>query len=117
MERRPWWAWLCAAGAITLLCWPLWVNPLTDITTATWDLAVLSLVVAGWVAMARPSQRGNGILMLVIALTLSATTLQYVAGGPWAFIGTILYPFSGSCSAGWCSAGHTAGCRPGRSSG
>jgi class 3 adenylate cyclase len=95
MGRRPWWAWLCAAGAITLLCWPLWVNPLTDITTATWDLAVLSLVVAGWVAMARPSQRGNGILMLVIALTLSATTLQYVAGGPWAFIGTILYPFSG----------------------
>ena len=85
---------LCAAGAVALL-WLGWVNPLTDATEATWVLTVLSLVVAGWVAMGRPSQRSNGILMLVIAVTVSATSLQYVAGGPWAFIGTILYPFSG----------------------
>lgn len=94
MGRRPWWAVLCAAGAVALL-WLGWVNPLTDATEATWVLTVLSLVVAGWVAMGRPSQRSNGILMLVIAVTVSATSLQYVAGGPWAFIGTILYPFSG----------------------
>jgi class 3 adenylate cyclase len=94
MGRRPWWAWLCAAGAIALL-WAGWVNPLTNITQATWVLTILSLVVAGWVAMGRPSQRGNGILMLVIAVTSSATSLQFLAGGPWAFIGTILDPCSG----------------------
>ena len=95
MGRRPWWAVLCAAGAIALLWCPSWVNPLTDVTAATWLLTILSLVVAGWVALGRPSQRDNGTLMLIIAVTASATSLQFVVGGPWAFIGTILYPFSG----------------------
>src|ERR1700749_4424485 len=91
MGRRPWWAYLCAAGAIALLWCPSWVNPLTDLTAATWLLTITSLVVAGWVALGRPSQRGNGTLMLVIAVMASATSLQYVNGGPWAFIGSIPY--------------------------
>jgi class 3 adenylate cyclase len=95
MTRRPWWAAVCGAGAIALLWCPEWVNPLTDITAATWLLAIVSLVVAGWVSLGRPSQRGNGILMLVLAVTASATSLQYVTAGPWAFIGTMLYPLAG----------------------
>lgn len=92
---RPWWAVLCAAGAIAFLWCPSWVNPLTDVSAATWLLTIASLVVAGWVALGRPSQRGNGTLMLVIAVTASATQLQYVTGGPWAFIGSMLYPVTG----------------------
>jgi class 3 adenylate cyclase len=95
MGRRPWWAVLCAAGAIALLWVPSWSDPLTDLTAATWLLVIVSLVVAGWVSLGRPAQRGNGTLMLIIAVTAAATQLQYVAGGPWAFIGTMLYPFTG----------------------
>src|ERR1700733_3072470 len=95
MTRRPWWAAACGAGAIAFLWCPEWVNPLTNITAATWLLTIVSLVVAGWVSLGRASQRGNGILMLVLAVTASATSLQYVAGGPWAFIGTMLYPLTG----------------------
>jgi class 3 adenylate cyclase len=95
MIRRPWWAAVCGAGAIAFLWCPEWVNPLTNITAATWLLTIVSLVVAGWVSLGRASQRGNGILMLVLAVTASATSLQYVTGGPWAFIGTMLYPLTG----------------------
>lgn len=80
MTRRPWWAAVCGAGAIALLWSPEWVNPLTNITAATWLLTIVSLVVAGWVSLGRPSQRGNGILMLVLTVTASATSLQYVTG-------------------------------------
>jgi MFS family permease len=95
MGRRPWWAVLCAAGAIALLWVPSWTNPLTDPTAATWLLAIVSLVVAGWASLGRRSQRGNGTLMLIIAVAASATQLQYVTVGPWAFLGTMLYPFIG----------------------
>jgi class 3 adenylate cyclase len=97
---RPWWAVLCAGGAIAFLWCPAWVNPLMDITQATWVLTIASLVVAGWVALGRPSQRGNGSLMLVIAVTASATSLQFVTVGPWAFIGSMLYPLTGALL-GW----------------
>jgi len=76
MGRRPWWAVLCAAGAIALLWVPSWTNPATDPTAATWLLAIVSLVVAGWVSLGRRSQRGNGTLMLIIAVTAAATQLQ-----------------------------------------
>jgi class 3 adenylate cyclase len=95
MGRRPWWAVLCAAGAIALLWVPSWSNPLTDPTEATWQLAMVSLVVAGWVSLGRRSQRGNGTLMLIIAVTAGASQLEYVTVGPWAFLGTLLYPFVG----------------------
>jgi class 3 adenylate cyclase len=95
MGRRPWWAVLCAAGAIALLWVPSWTNPLTDPTEATWQLAMVSLVVAGWVSLGRRSQRGNGTLMLIIAVTAGASQLEYVTVGPWAFLGTLLYPFVG----------------------
>ncbi len=95
MRGRPWWAALCGAVAIALLWVPSWINPFTDITTATWDLAVISLIAAGWVSLGRPSQRGNGILMLILAVMVSATSLQFVEWGPWAVIGTMLYPLSG----------------------
>ncbi len=95
MGGRPWWAALCGAAAIALLWVPSWVNPVTDITAATWQLAIISLVVAGWVSLGRPSQRGNGILMLILAVMVSATSLQSVDWGPWAVIGTMLYPLSG----------------------
>ena len=95
MGGRPWWAALCGAAAIALLWVPSWVNPVTDITAATWQLAIISLVVAGWVSLGRPSQRGNGILMLILAVMVSATSLQSVDWGPWAVIGTMLYPLVG----------------------
>lgn len=95
MRGRPWWAVLCGAAAIALLWVPSWVNPVTDITAATWQLAIISLVVAGWVSLGRSSQRGNGILMLILAMIVSATSLQSVDWGPWAVIGTMLYPLSG----------------------
>ena len=94
VTRRPWWALLCGAGAIALLWVPSWVNPLTDATEATWQLAIGSLVVAGWVSLGRPAQRRNGTLMLILAVTLSATSLQDVNGEPWALIGVVLYPLS-----------------------
>ena len=95
MGGRPWWAVLCGAGAIALLWVPSWVNPLGDATEATWQLTIISLVVAGWVSLGRRSQRGNGTLMLVLAVTLSATSLASVTVGPWAVIGQMLYPLSG----------------------
>ena len=117
MHGRPWWAVLCGAAAIAFLWVPSWVNPFTDVTAATWLLAIISLVAAGWVSLGRSSQRGNGTLMLILAVTVSASSLQFVEWGPWAVIGTMLYPLSGSCWACCCCAGRTAGCRPGRSSG
>lgn len=95
MVRRPWWAALCAAGAIALLWVPEWTNPFTDVTEATWQLAIGSLVVAGWVSLGRASQRANGTLMLILAVVTSATSLQSVGWGPWALIGVVLYPISG----------------------
>jgi class 3 adenylate cyclase len=95
MRGRPWWAVLCGAAAIAFLWVPSWVNPFTDVTAATWLLAIISLVAAGWVSLGRSSQRGNGTLMLILAVTVSATSLQYVDWGPWAVIGTMLYPLSG----------------------
>ena len=92
---RPWWAPLCGAAAIALLWVPSWTNPFTDATEATFALAIVSLVMAGWVSLGRPSQRGNGTLMLILAVMASATSLQYVDWGPWAFIGTMLYPLTG----------------------
>jgi class 3 adenylate cyclase len=95
MGRRPWWALLCAAAAIALLWVPQWADPFTSFTAATWLLSIVSLLVAGWVSLGRPSQRANGTLMLVLAVVTSATSLQGVGWGPWAWIGTVLYPVSG----------------------
>src|ERR1700733_8897558 len=92
---RPWWAVPCGAAAIALLWVPSWTNPFTDFTAATWQLAIFSLIAAGWVSLGRAAQRGNGTLMLVLAAMLSATSLQYVEWGPWALIGTTLYPLCG----------------------
>jgi adenylate cyclase len=94
-HRRPWWAPLCAAAAIALLWLPPVTDPFTNGTEGTWQLAVISLVVASWVSLGRPSQRGNGKLMMVLAVTQAATQLQDLSWGPWAFIGTILYPLAG----------------------
>jgi class 3 adenylate cyclase len=92
---RPWWAPACAAAAVSLLWVPSWTDPFTDFTEATWQLAIYSLIVAGWISLGRPAQRANGALMIILALVVSATSLQYVEQGPWGIIGTILYPFSG----------------------
>jgi len=94
------WAVLCGAAAFALLWVPSWTNPFTSGTEATWQLAIVSLVVAGWVSLGRPAQRRNGIMMLVLALVTSASSVQYVTLGPWAFIGTVLYPLSGALL-GW----------------
>jgi class 3 adenylate cyclase len=93
--RRPWWAWLCAASAVALLWFPSWVSPWGDASQATFLLMVLSLVAAGWISLGRPAQRGNGTLMLILAVMASATSLQFASWGPWAFIGTMLYPMVG----------------------
>jgi class 3 adenylate cyclase len=95
MGRRPWWAVPCVAAAIALLWVPQWTNPLTDVTAATWLLAIVSLIVAGWVSLGRASQRANGTLMLILSVVTSATALQFVGWGPWALIGILLYPMSG----------------------
>ncbi len=92
---RAWWAVPCGAAAIAFLWVPAWTNPLTDVTEATFLLAVGSLLAAGWVSLGRSSQRRNGIMMLVLAPLLSAqSSLQYVTWGPWAFIGTVLSPLA-----------------------
>jgi class 3 adenylate cyclase len=92
---RPWWAVPCGAAAIAFLWIPSWTNPLTDVTEATWLLAIVSLLVAGWVSLGRSSQRRNGIMMLVLApLTSAQSSLQFVTWGPWAFIGTVLSPLA-----------------------
>jgi class 3 adenylate cyclase len=93
--RRPWWAWLCAVGAIALLWFPSWASPLGDASAATFELMIVSLVAAGWISLGRPAQRGNGTLMLVLAVVASGAELQYASGGPWVFIGTVLYPLGG----------------------
>jgi class 3 adenylate cyclase len=93
--RRPWWAWLCAVGAIALLWFPSWASPLGDASAATFELMIVSLVAAGWISLGRPAQRGNGTLMLVLAVVASGAELQYASWGPWTFIGTMLYPVGG----------------------
>lgn len=95
MGGRPWWAVLCAAGAIAFLWVPSWTNPFTSPYDATWLLAILSLVAAGWVSLGRSSQRGNGMLMMILAVLASATSLQNLDWGPWFFIYTMLYPLVG----------------------
>lgn len=95
MRGRPWWAVLCGAAAIAFLWVPSWIDPLTSAYNATWQLAILSLVVAGWVSLGRSSQRGNGELMMILAVTASATSLQNLDWGPWLFIYTMLYPIVG----------------------
>ena len=95
MGGRPWWAVLCAAGAIAFLWVPSWTNPFTSLYYATWPLAILSLVAAGWVSLGRSSQRGNGMLMMILAVMASATSLQSLDWGPWFFIYTMLYPLVG----------------------
>jgi hypothetical protein len=92
---RPWWALPCAGGAIVLLWVPSWTNPFTDFTEATWQLAIYSLIVAGWISLGRPAQRANGVLLTILALMVSATSLQYVEWGPWALIGSMAYPLTG----------------------
>jgi class 3 adenylate cyclase len=92
---RPWWAVACGAAAIAFLWVPSWTNPLTHVTAATWLLAIVSLIAAGWVSLGRSSQRRNGIMMLVLApLTSAQSSLQSVTWGPWAFIGTVLSPLA-----------------------
>jgi class 3 adenylate cyclase len=100
LGRRPWWALPCAAGAIAFLWCPVWTDPFTSAGAATWQIMIVSLILAGWISLGQPAQRGNGALMLVLALNASATSLQYVDGGPWAFIGSVLYPVTGIL-AGW----------------
>jgi class 3 adenylate cyclase len=95
MIRRPWWAVLCGAGAVALLWWPSGESAITTVSGVTFALVVVSLVVAGWVSLGRSSQRGNGILMLTLAVMASATSLQNAGWGPWAFIGTMAYPLVG----------------------
>ena len=60
---------------------PSWSDPLTDLTAATWLLVIVSLVVAGWVCLGRPAQRGNGTLMLIIAVTAAARHPPAALGG------------------------------------
>jgi class 3 adenylate cyclase len=86
---------VCAAGAIGLLWFPAWVSPLEGASPATFELMIVSLVTAGWISLGRASQRGNGTLMLILAVVASATSLQYAWWGPWAFLGTMLYPLVG----------------------
>ena len=93
--RRPWWAWLCAAGAIALLWFPAWESPVGDASAATFEVLVVALVVAGLISLGRPSQRGNGTLMLILAVMTSATSLDSASWGPWAFVGTMVYPLTG----------------------
>lgn len=94
MIRRPWWAVLCGAGAIALLWYPTPLSPFTNVSDGTFVLAVISLVVAGWVSLGLSSQRSNGTLMLVLAVLVAASS-QTATWGPWAFIGTLAYPLSG----------------------
>jgi class 3 adenylate cyclase len=56
---------------------------------------IVSLVAAGWISLGRASQRGNGTLMLILAVMASAPSLQFALWGPWAFLGTMLYPLVG----------------------
>ena len=95
MIRRPWWAALCAAGAVGLLWWPSGESAITTVSGVTFALVVVSLVVAGWVSLGRSSQRDNGILMLILAVMASAVPLQGADWGPWSFIGTMVYPLVG----------------------
>lgn len=81
--------------AIAFLWYPFPVHPFTNVTDATWLLAIVSLIVAGWVSLGRRAQRRNGIMMLVLApLTAAQSSLQFVTWGPWAFVGTVLDPLA-----------------------
>lgn len=83
------------AAAVVFFWIPSWTNPFTSVTMATWLLAVASLIAAGWISLGRPSQRRNGIMMLVLALLMSAqSSLQILTWGPWAFAGTVLSPLA-----------------------
>jgi len=92
---RPWWAVACTAAAIAFCSYPPPGNPFTDVVTASWLLAIVCLIAAGWVSLGRSSQRRNGIMMLVLVLLVSAqSSLQFITWGPWAFIGTVLSPLA-----------------------
>jgi hypothetical protein len=75
--------------------WPSGESSVTTVSGVTYTLVIISLSVAGWVSLGRKSQRGNGILMLILAVTGAATSLQNAGWGPWAFIGTMVYPLVG----------------------
>jgi class 3 adenylate cyclase len=77
------------------MCWPSWEPVFTTVSGVTYALMVVSLIAAGWISLGRASQRGNGILMMILALTASATALQNATWGPWAFIGAVAYPLIG----------------------
>jgi class 3 adenylate cyclase len=94
MGRRPWWAVVCAVAALALLWWSS-DGYFSGVSAVTFDLVVISLIAAGWVSLGRPSQRGNGILMLLLAILIPLGSLQFVTWGPWAFIGYLAYPLSG----------------------
>ena len=85
MARRPLWVWGCTLGAVALLLYPEPISPFRDAMAATWVPAILSLVVAGWVLLGRAGQRGNGQLMLGLALAASYTSLRMADSGPWEF--------------------------------
>jgi class 3 adenylate cyclase len=91
----------CTAGAIAFPWYPFPVNPFAGVTEASFLLAILFLIAAGWVSLGRSSQRRNGIMMLVLALLDSAqASLQFITWGPWAFVGTVLSPL-GVVLLGW----------------
>ena len=92
--RRPWWVWLCAAGAIALLWYPSPLSPFRYTSDWTFALAVLSLVVAGWISFGRSSQRSNGTLMLILAVVVAVSS-QTATWGPWDFLGAMAVPLSG----------------------
>jgi class 3 adenylate cyclase len=96
VERRPFWAWALAGLIVVFLFWPTPPWARLDAVSLSFVAAVLTVLLSGWLLLARPGQRGNGALMLLMdAVATASEALTQLQTGPGQVIGYLLYPCFG----------------------
>jgi hypothetical protein len=99
LRGRPPWAWVLVLVVVICLFWPAspWSVARADLPIwTTFFLSVAVMVLAGWLLLATPGQRGNGGLMLLIAANAYLpASLGWTNGGSGQVLGYLLYPLTG----------------------
>jgi class 3 adenylate cyclase len=99
LRGRPPWAWLLVLVSVLCEFWPVPPWSLLRADMAVWTtffLSIAVMVVAGWLLLATPAQRGNGGLMIVLAANAAvASSFASTEGGPGQVLGYLLYQLSG----------------------